>query len=175
MKEKLRLPPLEGLKKFLKQYKLIAGLILIGAVFLLLPQDKNETEAAAFTGLDGSEEVFSLKETEEKLSDILSRIEGAGEVAVMLTVHSGTERILATDRKLSEQEFEREIQEETVVISSDGGDEVVLVGQNYPVFQGALVVCQGGDDPAVQLQLTKAVSALTGLSANKITVCKGSG
>ena len=93
----------------------------------------------------------------------------------MLTVRSGTERILATDRKLSEQDLEREMQEETVIISSDGGEEVVLIGENSPIYQGALVVCQGGDDPAVQLQITNAVSALTGLSANKITVCKGSG
>ena len=39
---------------------------------------------------------------------------------------------------------------------------------------GAAVLCQGGDDPLVRLRLTEALTALTGLSSNRVTVCKGS-
>ena len=65
-------------------------------------------------------------------------------------------------------------EKETVIISSGAGmQETVLVQQIYPKFQGALVVAAGGDDPVVQLKLTEAVTALTGLGADKISVCKG--
>ena len=68
----------------------------------------------------------------------------------------------------------QEREEQTVVISTGSGEETVLITQKYPTFQGALVVCRGGDDPVVQLTLTRAVSALTGLGSDRITVCKGS-
>lgn len=167
-----RLP--EKLIGFFKQYKIVLILIAAGALLLMLTQEKGQVDTSASAGMTGTEEIFSVNELEDRLSRILSQVEGAGEVSVMLTVRSGMERILATDQELSEQEYEREAQRKTVVISGDNGEEVVLIGQNYPIFQGALVVCRGGGDPAVQLQLTKAVSALTGLSSNKITVCKGS-
>ena len=61
-----------------------------------------------------------------------------------------------------------------VVISAGSGVEgTVTLQQLSPQFQGALVVCSGGGEPTVQLRLVEAVSALTGLGADKISVCKG--
>ena len=48
-----------------------------------------------------------------------------------------------------------------------------MIQQLGPVYQGALVVCSGGDDPQVKLALYEAVSALTGLRTDKISICKG--
>ena len=42
----------------------------------------------------------------------------------------------------------------------------------YPTYRGALVVCQGGDRADVKLAVTEAVSALTGLSSDRVTVAK---
>ena len=36
-----------------------------------------------------------------------------------------------------------------------------------------MIVCAGGDDPTVRLQLTEAMSALTGLGADKISISQG--
>ena len=95
-------------------------------------------------------------------------------MSVILTVDSGMERVLATDRTQEQADGGVSIQEETVILSTDAGEEAVLVTQRYPTFQGALVVCPGGDDPSVRLVLTQAVAALTGLGTDRITVCKGS-
>ena len=54
-----------------------------------------------------------------------------------------------------------------------GVEGTVTLQQLSPQFQGALVVCSGGGEPTVQLRLVEAVSALTGLGADKISVCKG--
>ena len=120
------------------------------------------------------EEDFSVAALERKLGQILSQVEGAGEVSVMLTVQSSARRIYAADREQSERDELREMREELVITSVGGDEEAVLIGQNYPVFQGALLVCPGGDDPGVRLQLIEALTALTGLNSNRITVCKGS-
>ena len=51
-------------------------------------------------------------------------------------------------------------------------DELAVVQTAYPVFQGALVVAEGGADPKVRLQLSAAVAALLDLGADQITVVK---
>lgn len=168
-----RLSP-EKLTAFLKQYKFVLILIVAGIILLLLPSGDHSDRVEASDGLSGTEEDFSVEALEEKLSAILSKVEGAGQVSVMLTVRSGMERVLASDREYTKSEKEVSRQERTVIIDTDAGEEAVLLTQRYPTFQGALVVCPGGDDPQVQLLLTQALSALTGLSSGRITVCKGS-
>ena len=58
-------------------------------------------------------------------------------------------------------------------MDSGSGQEAVLLMQRYPTFQGALVVCEGGDNAEIRLLMARAVSALTGIGTDRITVCKG--
>ena len=62
---------------------------------------------------------------------------------------------------------------ETVVGGSGIGAGVVVTQSRYPEFIGALVVCEGGGSSAVRLAVTQAVSALTGLPSDRITVVRG--
>ena len=111
---------------------------------------------------------------ERRMEEALSRIEGAGEVSVVLTLRSGTRQVLAQDVSSARSQEDQEEDRTTVVVSAGSGrEEAVALQQIYPQFQGALVVCAGGDDPAVQLKLVEAVSALTGLGSDKISICKG--
>lgn len=59
------------------------------------------------------------------------------------------------------------------MLGSGAGAEVVVTHSRYPRFVGALIVCEGGDRADVQLNVTQAVSALTGLSSDRITVVRG--
>lgn len=158
----------------LKRYKYVFAVIAAGVLLVAWPSGEKTPSVRESRGMNGTEENFSVDALEERLSLALSKIEGAGEVSVVLTVRSGMERVLATDRTAEEQEGRREMEERVVVIDGDGGEEVLLICQRYPTFQGALIVCRGGDDPQVRLKLTEAVSALTGLGTDRITVCKGS-
>ena len=158
---------LAGWSRRLGTYKYVLLVIAAGVVLLLWPGPADDEPSAQ---TDRKEETFSVADMEAQLEEILSRIEGAGQVSVMLTVKSGMERVLAQDGTLSAEE--ESIQ--TVVISTgSGSEEVVVLKQYYPTFQGALVVCSGGGDAQVQLLITQAVSALTGLSAARISVCQG--
>ncbi len=158
---------LTGLGKRLGTYKYVLLVIVAGTLLLLWPEHTAEESTATAAQ---QEESFSVAAVEEQLEEILSQIEGAGQVSVMLTVKSGMERVLAQDGTLSAEE--ESIQ--TVVISTGSGtEEVVVLKQYYPTFQGALVVCPGGGDAQVQLLITQAVSALTGLNTARISVCQG--
>ena len=48
-----------------------------------------------------------------------------------------------------------------------------MITQVIPAsYMGAIVVCQGGDRPSVKLAIVKAVSDVTGLTSDKISVLK---
>ena len=123
-----------------------------------------------------NEQIAQQKTQNEEMERILSRIEGAGELHLMLTLESGGERILAEDAEEvsggSPEAPERESRRETVILSTGGGEEVVVTRRESPAYRGALVVCQGADRAEVKLAVTQAVAALTGLGADRITVVK---
>ncbi|MCR4771821.1 MAG: stage III sporulation protein AG [Oscillospiraceae bacterium] len=168
---KTEIHELRGLKELLKNSKLLAA-ILAGAVLLLvLPRGKS-------AGAERKDETdtlpqFSLSEEEKRIEDALERMEGVGEVKVLLTLESTAER-----------EYARDVDENSTV--SGSGDNrtdrtskvtnlsgrALNVRSSYPRYRGALVVVSGGG-AALRLELTNAVSALTGLSTDKISVVKG--
>lgn len=159
----------QRLKSSLARYRLAWLVILAGLLLLLLPAGGGEeTEEVA----QPAASAFDLAATEARLSAALSKIHGAGEVTVVLTVANGPKQILAQNTQRDTQQGEEKT--ETVVLSrGSGSQETVTVQEVYPRFQGALLVCAGGDDPDVRLQLTQAMSALTGLGADKISISEG--
>ena len=48
----------------------------------------------------------------------------------------------------------------------------MVTQETYPQYRGALVVCEGGGNDAVRLQVIAAVSALTGLGSDRIAVVR---
>lgn len=156
----------EKLKAWLGKYKLALLVLAVGVVLLAWPTGEPSTRIQA----EAPASSFDPGGVERKLEQVLSKIEGAGAVSVALTVSDGVQQRYAVD----ETRKGEEAQTETVIVSTGSGtQEAVPVGERWPEFRGAVVVCQGGGDPEVRLLVTKAVCALTGLGADRVTVCKG--
>lgn len=170
-KNKSESPELKKLSEFLKRYKFIF-LVLLGGVFLLLIPTKTEGK----TAYDSSEScgtTFEIAELEKRMEKILSQIEGTGNLSLLLTLKGDSENIYAMNTEYREDEGESEERLEIVTVSTGSGiQKPLIISRNYPPFQGALVVCDGGDDPTIKLLVTKAVAVLTGLGTDRITVCK---
>ncbi len=153
----------EKLTAAFKKYRYALIIALVGLLLMALPEKKAEpvqSEPAQ------SAEADTLQ---EELAQILSKIQGAGRVEVLLTQLSGPETIYQTDLDQSDTDTRRD----TVILSDSSRGEAGLVRQvNPPVYQGALIVCQGGDSPAVKLAIVQAVMSVTGLTSNQITVLK---
>ena len=142
------------------------AVLAAGCLLLLLPSGEpvnQEPERSLST-----QENFDLAAFEQRLERALSEIEGAGETRVVLSLDSGSRRVLAQDR----EQDSGGASVQTVTVGSGSAQNVVPVQTVAPAFRGALVVCQGGDRPEVQLTVTQAVAALTGLNADRITVAK---
>ncbi len=163
----------KALSGLFERYKFVLLVILAGAALLLLPTAGEEKTQPIQTGeLSGGG--FQVEDLERKLEEALSQVAGAGEVKVVLTVRSTARQVLAQDGRSTQRGEEVDSTLTTVVVSQGSGtQEPVTIQQLSPQYQGALVVCSGGGDPSVRLHIVEAVSALTGLGADKISVCKG--
>lgn len=154
----------------LKRYKYVFLVAAVGVLLLLWPAGESQEKAA------GAEEpdLFQAVQLERKLEKALSQVEGAGEVSVVLTLDAGPRQVIAQDGT-AVQEADKTSRETTSVLLSKGSgtQEAVRLQELAPAYRGALVVAQGGDDPLVRLALNQAVSALTGLGADQISICKG--
>ena len=163
----------------LKKFKYPALVLALGAVLLLWPGKKQESEAEpAQTAVEPAQQSqqmgqSQLEQMQQQLSRILSRIEGAGQVEVMLTLKSGEKTVYQTDETRNEGDEEQSQNVTTVIVSqSDGGQGGLEVQKICGEYQGALIVSEGADSAAVRLNLVNAVARLTGLAADQITVVK---
>ena len=162
----LALKTFRQLAEKLKNGKYALLVLLLGALLLLLPRCGGErTSAASETPAPAADEIrapdFDLAAQEEKLSEAVSSVEGAGRTRVVLALQSSARRELAGEDG------------KAVVVSQGSGKQTAVeLRYVYPEYRGALVVCQGAADPEVRLAVTEAVRALTGLGADRITVLR---
>lgn len=150
---------LKNIIPLLKKYRYALLVLGIGLVLMMLPSGNVQTEPPKQT--------ISAQEPElaQTLSEILSQIDGAGDVSVLLTPASGKETLYQTNKNGEHCD--------TVIISDSSRNEAGLIRQvNPPVYLGAIVICEGGDKPAVRLAIVDAVSKVTGLGADRISVLK---
>ena len=170
-------------------------LILLGGVLLViisLPvKGKNEadnTVESRDTGEAVEYENISdyTTELEARLAAILSQVDGAGKVAVLITFKDSGETVVKSDiaentktdgitgdgERLGEKK-----REEKVVFSkkSDGSLTPYVTKIIYPEISGVLVLAQGASDAGVTVRLTEAVGAVLGIEINKIKVMKMEG
>lgn len=158
------------LKNFCRKYRYVFIVFAIGIVLMCLPKSSGQDEDMQLKTQIQTESTVTLK---EEMEEILSQIYGAGKVSVMLTDRSGEETIYQTDQQESLSEDNQSVKTQTVVISSGSNEKTYLIRQvNPPQYLGAVVVCQGADDPEIRLAIVDAVSKLTGLGANSISVLK---
>ncbi len=163
------------MENFGHKYKYALLIAAAGLVLLIRPYGTQETASAAAQAETRSE----AAELEEKLESQLARAEGVGRVAVILSVQSEPERVLAADSDVSVRQDadggELSTQSRlTHVLLSDasGGESAVTLRCSAAVYRGALVICEGGGRASVRLTVTQAVSALTGLTADRIVVLR---
>lgn len=150
----------------------VLGILLLGLseIFPKYQTEKKSEETKAQTETD------FCTETEQKLSALIAQMEGAGRVQVMLTIESSDEKIYAADEKTNAKNDgnteQKSYDSKYVLVDGDSGDTGILLKTNAPKVKGIIIVCDGGDNPSVENQITNAVSAALGIGANRISVLK---
>lgn len=145
------------LKKILKNRnnRLMLVILIIGIAIIVISG-----------GIPGSDTktanpVKEYEGEEERLSEILSQIDGAGRVWVMISYKSTMEKDIAYDGT-----------NERAVLS-DG--DVVIRRELFPEVKGVIVIAEGAGDPAVRNAIREATAAVTGAGINRVCVYSGGG
>lgn len=177
---------LEKLKNVRKDQWIVVLLVGILAVVVALPAEDGKQQQAQETR---TEEVLTQEDTaadmETRLETILCRMDGAGEVQVMITQKDSGEKIVEKDiptmERLTQEgsdgsdrtTSENERDEATVYERSEDGSQTPYVSKTVaPEVEGVLVLAEGGDNAVVIRNITDAVVALFGVETHKIKVMK---
>lgn len=159
------------LTDFAGKYKYILLVIAAGFLLMTFPVcEKNGKE-------DKKAESFNLQAFEKEVEQALSECEGVGRCKVMLSVSSGPESVFAKEARESRREDERARESDidtkpSIMNGGSDGETPVLIKEMYPEFRGAVVICDGAGSATLRGKVVEAVSALTGLRSDRISVIK---
>ena len=158
------------ISEVIKKYRYAILVLAIGIGLMMIPSPSPKEDETANVPPAETKAAASI---EEQLKFVLSQIEGAGNVEVMLTVGTGGETIYQMDENTSDSNDAYSVQKNTVTVTDAQRNQTGLIRQvNPPVYLGAIIVCEGADDSSVQYAIVDAVSKITGLGANRISVLK---
>ncbi len=179
---------------------IIGGLILLVVTYPLpdkkqenytIMGEKVEKERDMQKFVDDNQEGSNAYGTaaEQKLSSILSQIDGAGKVKVFITFADYGSKVVEKDVSYSRNNEEQmginqeevytvtsENTETTVYTVGEDGNEVPFVQKvTVPKVEGVLVVTQGGDNDMIIQEMKEAIMALFGIEEHKIKIAKMKG
>ncbi len=152
---------------------------------LIKENSSGQTKATINAGGKQSETVWDeyAKAQEVKLEELLSAMEGVGDVEVMLTFVSSEELVVEKDAPtVRSNTVEKdsaggnrtvsqfESGDTTVYSNASGAAEPYVVKTLNPRVEGVLVVAQGAADSEVSRNITEAVQALFGVEVHRIKV-----
>lgn len=193
---------LEKGKAFLKNKNNLIIIVLFGVLFMVaaLPVDNkkqtgdNKTQSNRTEESGGFNETYNeektdtvdyVSELESKLEVLLSEMEGAGKVKVLITLRSSVEKVVEKDMPLtrsntSEQDAEggtRQVNnvdsgESTVYIKEGNGETPYVVKTISPRVEGVLVLAEGAGSGSVSKNIADAIQAIFDIEAHKIMVVK---
>ena len=153
-------------KKLLSNKKTLYAFIIILSVLIALflalyfakKDDKTESSSYIFNDY--------ITATEKRLSETLSKVQGAGAVSVMITVESGMETVIAMKSLTTETDGKKTVEETPVLVNG----KTVTLKELYPKISGVLVVAEGAKNISVMNKLLQATSSFLGISIKNIEI-----
>lgn len=163
------------------------GIAILGIAITFIPAKKpsnnNKTQSQNAPILNVQDDALSYeKALEKRLTNILQKMEGVGQVSVMLTTFSNEEKVLA-EEKTQDYEHQEEKDEaggiriteknnthNKIVLQS--GNTPFIVKENKPQIEGVLVLAEGADNSVVKTEIIESVSSLLNVPVHKVSVFK---
>ena len=148
-------------------------------------EDTNKEDITVYNTLIDENLEYCLR-LEQRIEELLSNMDGVGEVQAMVTLVTSKELIVEKDepvtrntitesdgaggtRSTNESSFDYETIYET---DGEGNKIPYVIKQIEPEIQGITVVAQGGGNAIVQKNISEVLEALFHLDAHKIKVVK---
>ena len=173
------MPLTDKLRELFREENRVRLIVLLGitgvAMILLsglLPKRQNTAQRAEpppAAAAESDPDAYRML-LEERLTKLISQMEGVGSVTVMITVGGSAEQVYAEEIRDSRSENSAQTSSAPVLTRSNGGESALLTETRYPDVRGAAILCSGGGHAAVRERITKAAAALLGISPAQIYV-----
>ena len=158
----------EVITELFRKYRWAALILAVGLFLMCIPDEPRQ-----ITPVSTQESDVQERSLQQELEILLSGLEGAGKVKVLLSISSGEKAYYQMDEDLSRSNDSLDQRKETVIISASDREEHGLLQRiDPPEYLGAVVLCQGADRATVRLMVVDAVATATGLRSDKISVLK---
>ena len=130
--------------------------------------------AFLFLGLSKTEEnvnsedkvLLYVNDLEKRLINTLSKVDGVGDVSVVITVDSGMETILANKTVVSGSGDNQKTEESPIIVNG----KTVVVKELYPKICGVLVVAEGVKNISVMKKIQQATMSLLNINLGQIEI-----
>ena len=167
---------------------LVITVISINIIWNKNENNQNDEDVSSYKELANSNDASTNFENneynlEEKLKNILSKINGVGNVEVLITYQETSELIAMYNENVKESSTEetdtsggkRVIQEvdtsKDIVYQEESGTKMPITQKVVmPKMEGAIIIAEGANDSNVRANIIQAVEAATGLLSHKIQV-----
>lgn len=156
----------------------IFAIALIILVYSFVNANSNSKEKTA-SGKQGEVSVELTEKLESDLADVLSNINGAGRVKVLITYSGTTQKVIANTKSVHQNTSASSgtttssttTNTETPIMINDGtGSKLYVVEEKLPEIKGVVVVAEGAGSAKVRLEIMRAVQALLNVNANNIEI-----
>ncbi len=165
MLSKLRELPSDKIKKYALIAVVAAAILLI---YFSTLYDKTSAED------ENTPQTENAQELEKRMEEALKRVEGAGEVSVVINYESTSELVPATKTDLSEQKSSSDGKSQNSESKSEDIAQVsgnaVILKEKQPKVRGVMVVAKGAKDIRVKNDILFAVMTLLDVTADKVEI-----
>lgn len=179
-------------KQIKKDQLLILFLVGILLMIIVIPTDKEETDEQSESyevsqNISTQDNAEYAQYLECQLENILAQMEGAGEVACMVTLKSSAEQVIEKDMDVQDETVTEEDSQggsrttnqtsrsESTIYNGEENGVPYVSKEISPKVEGVVVIADGGDNAVVVKNITEAVQALFGIDSHKIRIVKKGG
>ncbi len=136
---------------------ILSILIVLLLIFNFNDKDNETTKTIAEGYIDS---------LEQRLTNVLSKIDGAGDVSVIIKAESGMETVLAKETIIKETSSGKEITETPILVNG----KTVTLKELYPKITGVLIVTEGAKKISLMHKIQQATTSLLGVDINCIEI-----
>lgn len=152
--------------KSIKHIEVILAVLAVGVMLVIYfttfaggKEEKTQTT-------DGKTDYCAAMQVE--LAEAIASIRGAGKTKVLINWESSVEAVIAYVSSVNGNSSSSSPQ----LVTGSGGTKPIVLKEIYPKALGVVIICEGGDNVQVKLDIINAVCVLLDITPDKINVLK---
>lgn len=146
--------------------RILLGVGLVGILIIALTEcfpSRGSKDVAALPTATAAQVESAL---EQRITNLLTAVEGVGDCRVMVTLESDSRAVYAADTAVTDNTSS----ENYLTVDTDGGPVGLLLTTLQPTVKGVVVACDGGADSAVRERVADVVATVFHISERRVCV-----